>query len=169
MWDVDGHVTFDTEERLFCDTEGHFITGSIALSGYTAQNKNQSDLVLVNVDSLHALASINSAADIVRGSFSVTTSGGTQGGLTNLGWFNAGGSYIHYFGAIPLFTGSFPTLQSQIAQIAAYTFIASGGTLYLHERVFLKARVDATQPTVTFSVTLLPPTFSYNLLCGVLL
>lgn len=161
MWDTSGNLRFDTEERIFTVTNS--VSGSIGLSAYTAQNRNGTDLVFINVDTLHALASINSAADTVRGSFSVTAGG--NGVLTGLGWFNASGSYLHFFDAIPPVSAGGGGDNSLIAQMAIYTFIASGGTLYIHERVQLKATIS-TSSGVTNSVTMLAPSFSYNLLVG---
>lgn len=161
MRDTDGHTVFDTDERLFVATDRK--TGSISLSGYTASNQNLVDLSRIDVGTYHALASINASADIVRGSFFVQTSGGSQG-LANIGWFNAGGTYMHYFDGIA--TAGSPTGgRVNVTQIAAYTFVASGTTLYCHERVCLKAEISHTLG-LTNSVTLLPVTLTYNLLCG---
>lgn len=158
--DTDGHIVFDTEERLLTLTDRK--TGSIGLSGYTATETNGS-LDVRDIDTLHDLGAINAAADVVRGSFFVTTAGG-DGTLNSIGWFNAGGTYVHYFGhAGPL--GGPITTHGQVTQIAAYTFKASGGHLYLRERVMLKA-TDSISSSVTFSVTMSAPTLSYNLFCG---
>src|SRR5262245_31488694 len=103
MRDVDGTVIFDTEERLFTVTD-FGITGALQTDGYTARNISAVDTHnvnggsfvagIVNIEQSHTLATgLNTAADTVRGAFSVATSGGTQGGLTNLGSFNASGSY----------------------------------------------------------------------------
>lgn len=163
MRDTDGHVVFDTDERLFTATNS--VSGSVTLGSYTAQNRNGVDLSFINVDTMHALASINASADTVRGSFAVSVSGG-QGLLTGLGYFNASGTYVHFFDAVaPVLDGG-GSNHSEIAQAAAYTFVASGGQLYIHERVQLKAS-NSTSASVTNSITLLAPTLTYNLFVGV--
>lgn len=158
--DTDGHVVFDTEERLMTLTDR--MTGSIGLSGYTATETNAS-LDVRDIDTLHDLGAINASADVVRGSLYVTTAGG-DGTLNGIGWFNAGGTYVHYFGHSGPIGGPITT-HSQVTQIAGYTFKASGGHLYLRERVMLKA-TDSISSSVTFSVTMSAPTLSYNLFCG---
>ena len=159
--DTDGSVVFDTDEKLFIVTD--FVSGSLGISAHTAQNNNFNDVPFINIDTNHALSSVNAAADTVRGAFSVTTSGGSQG-LHAVGWFNATGTYIHYLGDIngPL---NNPTGFALIAQLAAYTFQASGGALSMNERVRLKSKWS-TSSGVTTSVTLFAVTIQYKLFCG---
>lgn len=157
--DTDGTTVFDTNERLFCATNS--VSGSVVLNGYTATEPSSGTPTRINVDTLHALSSINSSADIVRGSFFVSTTDGT-GVVTSRGWFNAGGTYVHQF--VGTGAGASPNSNLVVSCIAAYTFIASGGTLYLHERVYMRAAFPSG--TGTNTVTFPAVTFSYNLLCG---
>ena len=159
--DTDGTVTFDTDEKLFIVTD--FVSGSLGLSAQTAHNNNFNDTPFINLDTNHAISAINASADTVRGAFSVTTSGGAQG-LHALGWFNATGTYIHYLGDINGALGN-PTGFALVAQLAAYTFQASGGFLTMNERVRLKSKWS-TSPGVTTTVTLFGVTIDYKLFCG---
>lgn len=157
--DTTGDIVFDTNERLFTATDAR--SGSVSLSGYTATNTYAGGDTLTNVENMILLSAITAGADTVRGAFSVSTAGG--GTVSNLGWFNASGTYVHYFGAAgPVLGGG---NNAQITQFGCYTFIASGGGLYLHERVYLKATTTLS-PSTSYSVTMLPLTISYNLLCG---
>lgn len=157
MRDTDGTTVFDTDERLFTATDSK--SGSITRGPYTATDNNVSSTPIM-FETLHNLGSINAAADIVRGSFKVTTAG--QGAVANLGWFNASGTYVHWFGAnLGVFTGTY----FETGQFAFYTFEASGGVLYLRERVAAYADPSASS-SITNSFTLLQLTIQYNLLCG---
>lgn len=157
--DTDDHVVFDTEERLMAITNN--VSGSIGLSSRTATDTSTSHNP-VNVDTLHSLSSVNAAAEVVRGSFFVSTTSG-DGTLYNIGWFNASGTYVHMFETIgPL--GGPQTTPSQVAVLMGLTFKTSGGTLYLRERVLMRATpsINSTQ----FSVTSSAVTLSYNLFTG---
>jgi hypothetical protein len=157
--DTDGSTIFDTEERLMALTDR--ASGSAGAYGpYTATQTTTTN-TNVDVDTLHSLGSINAAADVVRGSFSVSTVSG-DGTLYNLGWFNASGTYVHLFEPAGPIGGPITT-YSQITSISCYTFRAISGTLYLHERVLM----TATVPTAgSFSITASALTLSYNLFCG---
>lgn len=157
--DTDGTTVFDTDERLFCATNS--VSGSAVMGGYTASETFSGAPVRQDVSTLHSLGSINSSADIVRGSFYVTTTDGT-GNATARGWFSAGGTYVHQF--VGTGAGGSPNSNLVVSCIACYTFLASGGTLYLHERVCMRA-AGRTSPG-TNSVTFPATTFQYNLLCG---
>ncbi len=160
--DTDGTVVFNTDERLFCATNS--VSGSVTLSAYTASEPFSGTSVRPNVDSLHSLASINASADIVRGAFYVSTGDGS-GSVTARGWFNAGGTYVHNFSAVGQGLSSSATNDNTVVScFAAYTFLASGGVLYLHERVVMRAP-DKADPGTNF-VSFTAPTFFYNLLCG---
>lgn len=158
--DTNDHLVFDTEERLMAITNR--VSGSIGLSARTATNTNGSNSG-VNVDTSHSLSSIDATADVVRGSFFVSTASG-DGTLYNIGWFNASGTYVHAFEHIGPIGGPITT-QNQIAAIIALTFKASGGTLSLRERVILRATTSSS-PSVTFSITTSAITLSYNLFTG---
>jgi len=157
--DTDGTIVFNTDERLFCATNS--VSGSVSLNGYTATEPFSGTSTRPNVDALYSLASINAAADTVRGSFYVTTGDGT-GSVTARGWFNAGGTYVHQF--VGTGVGATPNNNAVVSCIAAYTFLASGGVLYLHERVYMRAadRNSIGSNSVTFPAV----GIQYNLLCG---
>lgn len=169
---ADGHTVFDTDERLFTVTDR--VSGAIELHSHAARNNNGNDTHnidggsfsagVADYDFLHTLAAVNQDADTVRGAFSVTTNGGAQGGLTNLGYFNASGTYVHYLDGVS-WLGSAGS-KIFVRQIAAYTFKCYGGSLYLRERVWLGANLSQ-DPGLTITVTLLAPTFTYNLFAGV--
>ncbi len=177
MHDTSGNTIFDTEERLFTVTD-FGITGSIQTDGYTARNRNVTDTYntnggsfvagILNIDTSHTLTTgLNTAADTVRGAFSVATAAGTQGGVTGLGFFNASGTYLHYMDGISTNTPTLPAgSKNAMRVVAAYTFLISSGTLSLHERVYIQADIETTN-TVTNSITLLRPTFTYNVFVGV--
>ncbi len=160
MSDTDGTVVFDTDERLFTATDE--LTGSISMDELVARNNNSNDIPFLNIDTYHAIGRCNEAADTVRGSFYVTTSGGSQG-LSDIGWFNASGSYVHYWGSIPGVLGS--PAQALVTQCVVYTFVCFGGGAYLHQRVQMKATISLSSG-VTNTITVLPTTFRYKLLVG---
>ncbi|RME68258.1 MAG: hypothetical protein D6782_01390, partial [Alphaproteobacteria bacterium] len=105
---------------------------------------------------------VNPQADIVLGAFKVSTTGGLQG-VANLGWFAAGGTYMHVMQ--PVSDSQRPNERWHCDVKAAYTFFASGGALKLRERVGLRAHVPADEFGVT-STTLLAVTFTYKLFVG---
>lgn len=154
-----GQVVLDTDEGQFIVTD--YVDGTITLPGYTATNNNFNNNSR-NVDTETVLASINAGADIVRGGFFVTTTSG-QGAVSSIGWFNAGGSYVHFGIATGgIFTGGG---MHNLASIAAYTFIAGGGQLKLKQRITLQSDIS-TSPSVTRSLVMSAPTFQYKLFCG---
>lgn len=152
-----GQVVLDTDEGQFIVTD--YVDGTIALSGYTASNQNFNNSP-VNVDTETVLASINAGADIVRGGFFVTTTSG-QGNVSSIGWFNAGGSYLHLSIAT---SGIFVDGYYNLASLAAYTFVAGGGQLKLKQRICLQS--DISRNNVTRSLVMSAPTFQYKLFCG---
>jgi len=154
-------VRFDSDEGLFTCTD--LVSGEITRPAYTAFTDSGGNHT-INIDANHALASVNSNADIVLGGMAVTTFGGSQG-ITGLGHFNAGGTYVHFQdGGRSFSTGA--QVNEDVTNIAAYTFFASGGTLYLNERVYLSTNAIAAD--VTVSLTLLSVRFNYKLFVGLL-
>lgn len=148
-----GNAKLDTDEGYFI--AGSTLTGTKALSGHTATQQNGS-YTNVNVTTAHYLGASSSDATQVRGSFFVTTSDGR--GLHNIGWFNAGGTYVHLFFAT----------QPAVSAYAGYTFYVSGGGVYLQERVAMIAPpfIFGDSPALVRSITITAPTFQYNLFVG---
>lgn len=159
-----GQTVFDTDEGLFVVT--NVVTGSIALPSRVASSgAGGTPINTVNVDTNHTVSSVNSAATIVRGVFSVSVAAGSggAGNVTGLGSFNANGSYLHTAIGRPLATGRITEIMA-VNGFAVYTFFVSGGTLYINERVAITPVVRLSGGA--FSTTLLAPTFTYNLLVG---
>lgn len=153
--DTDGATRFDSNEKLFYATERR--TGSVTIPARTASyfNGSFSD---VNNDINHVLGSINAGCNTVVGAFRVTTTSGY--GVANLGWNNASGTYLHYFEAQD--TG---IRARHVSNAMAFTFIASGGQLILHERTILRAMFTFNQ-SLTITITVPAVTFNYNLYVG---
>lgn len=146
---------FDSDEKLFQATSRE--PGTKVIGPWTASfNASGSVITDVNTDTLHALKAINPSCDTVSGAFRVSVASGSAG-VSGVGWFNASGSYLHFLSSA---TGTNTVAQ----QMAAFTFEASGGTLYLRERVILRAQTGIGAPTN--SVTLQQITFDYNLYVG---
>ena len=155
-----GQTVLDTDEGQFVVTD--YVSGTISLPGYTASNQNFNNFP-VYVDTESVLATINPAADTVRGGFFVTTTSG-QGNVSSIGWFNAGGSYVH----LAIATGGIFVLgMYNMASIAVYTFLAAGGQLKLRQHIALQS--DISTNNVTRSITMQAPTFQYKLFCGKLI
>lgn len=159
-----GETVFDTDEGLFVVT--NVVTGSATLPSRVASSgAGGTPINTVNVDVNHTLAFVESAATIVRGVFSVSVAAGSgeAGNVTNLGAFNANGSYMHTAVGRPLATGSITEIMV-VNGFAVYTFFVSSGTLYINERVAITPVVRLSGGG--FSTTLLAPTFTYNLFVG---
>lgn len=153
--DTSGNIVFDSSEKLFQATSQH--TGTQVVGNWTASFDNPTATFTdVNTDTTHALATINSACDTVIGAFKVSVASGSAG-VAAAGWFNASGSYVHYFDS------SIPA-RTICQSMAAFTFRAAGGSLFLHERVVLRAAGGLGTPSN--SITLQQITFDYNLYVG---
>lgn len=154
-----GQTVFDTDEGLFVVTnritESHVVTAKTARQGGNPKVNTPLDH---EVNTL--LSSCNAAANTVRGTIAVTTASG-QGGVSNLGRFNAGGSYMHYQGGMTRIDGRDNFILNAMA---VYTFYASAGGLYINERVILQAEFNAGDAMQ--SITLLETTLAYDLFVG---
>jgi hypothetical protein len=160
-----GEITFDTNERMFISTDG-ILTGSVSLPAYSAsvsrvggggESRTQQD-----VANTYALASINAAADTVLGGFKVTSS---AGGVSNQGWFCAGGTYMHgIMVRLRLLTGVASIIGSGGA--ACYTFRAAGGSLLLDETVAFDPGTIGAFDTGSFTITQDAMTIDYKLYVG---
>lgn len=160
-------VVFDTDEGLFVVTDR--VTGTISTPARTASSASGGPYVKVNINTDHAITTVNSAADTVRGVFelSFAGAGGVEGYLGNLGAFNAGGTYIHYHGGIAAIADEGnPTFDPNTfaGQMLGFTFLASGGNLVLREQSICEAQPTAGIGTNT--ITFRAPTFDYDLFVG---
>ncbi|MGE3284168.1 MAG: hypothetical protein AB7O13_24755 [Alphaproteobacteria bacterium] len=157
--DGSGNVRFDTDEDLFIPlTE---LSGSISMSSRSAQNRNFANISLVDLSQSHLLGSCNAAADTIRGAFKMTTS--DSRGIVQSGWYNACGSYLHMFegGYAGLTTGN-----QELLCMYAYTFYCASGSVYLHERIKLRANASFSQQ-ITNTITVAGASFQYKLIAGV--
>lgn len=155
-------TVFDSDERLFHVTNGP-ITGSITLPDRQAVRtitSSSNTHSFVDVDTATAIASVHAMADTVRGQFFVSVS--DSAGVSNKGWYDASGTYVHYLGANNAALGGLGNVS--MTSMAAYTFTVSGGTLYFYER----CRLDAPRSVSngTYTRTLPGPTISYSLYVG---
>ncbi len=119
-------TVFDSDEKLFYVTD--YAAGSVGIVQKEAPQ---------NLTKAHTLKTISSSASFVFGAFRIeflSGSGVGGGGNPGYGWFNAGGTYNHLMlGG----TGSTALDESgNIHHCALYSFRASGGKLYLDERVY---------------------------------
>lgn len=155
-------IVLDSSEHLFHCTD--LVSGFITLPARQSFTYNGGPANPLNINTNHFVTSINANANIVLGGFSVTTFGGAQG-IAGLGVYDAGGTYMHYQDGSP----NWSTMQvsnNEVTSVAAYTFIASGGGLYLNERVYLDA--GTVVHNVTLTRTLLSVRFDYKLFVGTL-
>ena len=157
--DDDGHLTFDSDEKLFNGT--NFVAGTLVIPERQATFRgSDSQDNYLNFTADHVLSAVNAAADTVLGAFRIATA--TAQGVANLGWFCASGTYVHYWGAI-----GYPSSPDEYwwnDNRVTYTFIASGGTLVLRERVFLRSQGYLN--TINSSVTVYAVTLNYKLYVG---
>jgi hypothetical protein len=153
LTDGSGTAKLDTNFGYF--VAGTTLSGSKTLSAHTATQQNG---VYNSVDYTvnHLLGSCSSDATQVRGAFLVTASDGR--GVHNIGWFNAGGTYVHLFA----------NTQPAISLYAGYTFYVSGGGVYLQERVAMIGPpfIFGDDPSLVRSITITAPTFQYKLFVG---
>jgi len=147
---TDGGIRFDSDEKLFQATER--ATGSIALGPWSATATWPATRANIDQEINHTLKAINASCDTVVGAFSVTSS--YSGGVSNVGWFNASGTYLHYTNALG--GGGYG--------MALFSFVASGGLLVLNERTYLTAIFPSSTGTNTH--TLLALVLQYNLYVG---
>jgi hypothetical protein len=157
-------TVLDTNERMFHGTNG-LISGTLYVPTRTATRfvtSGGTSHALVDVSDNTVLASIHSLANTVRGQIYVTEPSGSAHGITNFGWFDASGSYIHYLGPNNAASGASGNVS--MTSIASYTFLATGGQLIFNERCILHAPRNTANGTYTR--TLPGPTIQYNLYVG---
>lgn len=154
--DTASRIIFDSNEKLFQAVSYH--TGAQVCGSWTASyNANNGAIFDVDTDIVHFLAPINSVCDTAVGAFSVSTSSPGYG-VQGLGWFNASGSYVHYFDAPSA------TTKNLCQQFCAFSFECDSGWLRLRERVVLRALVGIGVPSN--SITVNEITFDYKIYVG---
>lgn len=175
-----GTVKFDTDDELFVPT--NYVTGTKvipAVSGsFTNDGINPPSYLSTHQTDDYLISSVNSSATVVRGPVSVTTSSGYTvnnskagdgvAGVVDLGYFQAGGTYMH---------ARLPTLwihpsgnryARKWANYEALTFYVSSGQLRLYREAFVVGDYDftGTTPPQSSTVTIYETTLTYRLLVG---
>lgn len=144
-----GEVVFDSAEKLFTCT--NYVTGSISIPARGAMAA-ASGGYSTDVDVDTVLAAVNPIATHVFGSFKVTVSS-AQHGVSGLGWFGAGGTYVHEY---------FSTQNGNISVYCGYTFLCNAGSLIFNER----ASVYPIGFGTTNVITVNPSVIDYKVYCG---
>ena len=158
---TDGETVFDTDEGLFVVTDR--LSGSVTLPQRQKSN-GPGNLTGAQWLQDYLVGFCNSGATMVRGVFRVTVSGGGQGNVTDVGAFNANGTYMHYSAANPPPNAGSRDDHAFVANMAAYTFYVQGGNVFVREHVILCGKNRLGQ--LTYTITLRAPTFNYNLFVG---
>lgn len=159
-----GEMVFDTDEGLFVITDE--LTGSVVIPARTGSyNAGSNTWSPYDGDVDHTVSTtINVAADTVRGTFDVSTAT-SNAAFAQSGEYNAGGTYMHVqFAAEHETQGAWKSYYPNA--MATYTFIASGGTLTLNERAFIRAPIKPFLPSGVLTTTISTSTLNYNLLIG---
>lgn len=147
---VTGAIVFDSNQKMF--------TGVLyeGVKNVPARTHADSERALsLDIDENDRLRSIPDEFDTVVGAFKVTTSG--DFGVANIGWFQAGGTYVHYWDGVG--RNNRPSENATLAHCAAYTFYADNGGLWFNERVLLIADTGR-------KITINPIRFDYRLYAG---
>jgi hypothetical protein len=131
--DTTGRRIFDSNERMFHVTDTITGTRSIAAksSGINASH---------STNTTYVLGSCHAAATHLIGAFRITFPGASNpSGVPGFGWFNAGGSYIHWFDGStcvsPSGYANNPALKIDLTVWAQYTPRVAGGQFLLDEWV----------------------------------
>lgn len=156
---TDTDVVFDSDEALF---SCKLYTGSFSLGSRSATTSGFSGTSNYEAETDHVLQAVVSGYDTVTGGFKVTTS--TPTGVANLGWFNAGGTYVHYLDPTSAVLREGTGENWYLSSFVAYTFMIVGTNLVMRESILLRAQGTGFNKTNT--ITLLPVTLDYKLFCG---
>lgn len=146
--DTVSNIVFDTDRKMFAVTD--HIVGTVSIA-----NKSSGSEVAEQYQSQY-LATINPNADFVMGHCRAV-SGPGDGGLPNIGIFNAGGSIL--WGWVVYSRGGSARKTMYAGWI--FHFVAGGGQLLLTEE-WWNIRVLSSDP----SYTLVGGTINYSLYCG---
>lgn len=143
-------VVFDTDDRLFFATD--FLTGTLSIPERTSPSYQT---YTHEVDDCHAVA------DKVVGVIQLDVPGfDIDAGIPGFGWFNAGGTYLHFL------DGNFGTRFSEhgnVTRMSTYTFYCEGGELKCHETVQLR-NVEAFSGNTLFTQRAF--NLHYRIWCG---
>lgn len=163
---ADQEIVFDTDERLLICPE--FVSGSVQIPSrsclWSRNAFGQETRTNVDIDQTFTLQSVNPHVDVVVGAFRVVSAGGPEG-ISDFGWFSAGGTYVHTQLAKTVISTIGIRIYTAVGGLSGYTFGAGGGLLRLHERVVFEcARPDSNN--VTHEMSQSPLTFEYRLFVG---
>jgi hypothetical protein len=162
-------IVFDSDEKLLAGTEPGtgWIVGNITLPARTASitNGKSDQRQDVNINANYQIAAVNPLADFLLGGFKVTTAGGAQG-LSGLGVYDAGGTYVHVQDGATDFSDPNTPNRIDVTTMATYTFFVSAGVIYLNERVFVSVSPNIINQTRTR--TLLSVRFDFKFFVGTL-
>lgn len=148
--DTDGSISFDTDERPFLPLAS--VTGVITLNEASSTANSSAVTSYTDRATYHVLGSCPVQCNVVRGAFYVSTAGASFGDTgVPIGWYNASGSYVHAF---------------ENRSMCAYTFLATAGGVYLHERSVVIARRPSSG---SVTLTIYAVTLTYKLIAGVFL
>jgi hypothetical protein len=146
--DATGAVRFDTNGQLFHITD-RAINGAITIPNRSAPHSGNDTVIATD----HAIGSCNASATHIVGMFKVSAVSGTSGVPYNK-YFDASGTYVHAFSAVS--PGNLSGNNVSLSLYAMYTFLCSGGTVFLRERTrlprFRDANVGIPQHTITFKL-----------------
>jgi hypothetical protein len=138
--DVDAHTVLDTDERLFHQTD--YLSGTIAI-------QSRSSVITGNVDVARTivLGSCSADATHVIGAFQVEFPGASNpSGVPGFGWFNIGGSYLHWYDASSMTASGWannPLLKARLSAFCVYTYRVNSGQVLLDEWVRIAGYVTA--------------------------
>jgi hypothetical protein len=130
--DTTGHAVLDTDERLFHQTD--YLAGSITIPARSSGVGSN-----VDVSRVMALGGCSADATHVIGAFQVVFPGTSNpSGVPGFGWFNVGGSYLHWFDGSSLTSAGLandPYTKSELTQFSLYTYRVAAGQFLLDEWV----------------------------------
>lgn len=149
--DTDGSVRFDTAEGLFHPTDS--LSGSQALS-WGAYNASTS----YNLTNSYAIGTCMASSTIVTGALWVDGDTETPSGLA----FSANGTYVHRMHWLNAVSD---TRMLQVRHAIAYTFEATGGVVYLRERICMLTYDNGGLQSLLGN-SLVPFTLHYSLKIG---
>lgn len=149
--DTDGSIAFDTDERPFLPLAS--ITGAITINeASSTANSSEVTSYTDRLPSPTLLGTCPAQCNVVRGAFYAATAGASFGDTgVPVGWYNASGTYVHAF---------------ENRSMCAYTFVATGGGVYLNERSVVIARRPSSG---SVTLTIYAVTLTYKLIAGVFL
>lgn len=155
-----GYVALDTDGKLFHQT--NYLSGSISITARSSGiNTN------IDVNTTHTLGACSADATHVIGAFQVSFPGSSnESGVPGFGWFNAGGSYLHWFDGSTFTSSGYannPLVKANLSQFSLYTYRVAGGLFLLDEWVRI---AGYTTGGIASSYTMYAFTMNYRLRAG---